>query len=160
MVSLFGFRHPKSHFWHLKIGTFAKSAFVIVIPRGPWIVCVISFLKIYGLIGWQWSCDDLLGYRGDMDFSCGRVDGNRRYSIEVLADLKIFASCYYFTVRICYLPKELSTPRGSSSDPAIWATQLQWTVLNFYNVESHSWCKKVQSNEILYFGQPSQTVAE
>ena len=49
--------------------------FVIVIPGGPWIVCVISFLKIYGLIGWQWSCDDLLGCRGDMDFSCGRVDG-------------------------------------------------------------------------------------
>ena len=33
--------------------------FVIVIPGDLWILCVISFQKIYGLIGWQCSCDDL-----------------------------------------------------------------------------------------------------
>ena len=33
----------------------------------PRIVCVISFQKIYGLIGWQWACDDLQGCRGDLD---------------------------------------------------------------------------------------------
>ena len=49
--------------------------FVIVIPGGLWIANVISFQKIYGLIGWQWSCDDLLGCRGDLDFSCGRAGG-------------------------------------------------------------------------------------
>ena len=42
--------------------------FVIVIPGGLWIVCVISFQRIFGLIGWQWSCNDLLGCRGDLDF--------------------------------------------------------------------------------------------
>ena len=42
--------------------------FVVVIPGGLWIVCVISFQRIFGLIGWQWSCNDLLGCRGDLDF--------------------------------------------------------------------------------------------
>ena len=49
---------------------------VIVIAGGLWIACVISFHKIYGLIGWQWSCADLLGCRVDLDFWRGfRVDG-------------------------------------------------------------------------------------
>ena len=35
-------------------------------------MCVISFQRIFGLIGWQWSCNDLLGCRGDLDFYRGR----------------------------------------------------------------------------------------
>ena len=32
----------------------------------------ISYLTIYHMSGLTWSCDDLWGCRGDLDFSCGR----------------------------------------------------------------------------------------
>ena len=35
---------------------------------GQWMMGDISFQKVYGLIGWQWSCDDLQSCTVDPDF--------------------------------------------------------------------------------------------